>query len=300
MLLATRPQVNNEGEETVDQPIAPYAREEDGCQRTMPLWNFLGFRRPTTAKSWSLRTSIWISLGGEFLTMLAICLRQDDYRDDACRLRGAHLWLGPAGGRSISNMPPRKRDIGMVFQYYALFPHMTVEENLAFPLKVRKLGKLEREAKIKRALDMVRLGAYGGRRPGPLSGGQQQRVALARALVFDPKLVLMDEPLGALDKQLREHMQLEIKHIHEDLGVTMVYVTHDQGEALTMSDRIAVFDDGVIQQLAAPAELYERPQSLRRPIHWREQPTDWQYGGDKRRELRCGDSGRRQCAGARR
>ncbi|WP_314964002.1 ABC transporter ATP-binding protein, partial [Bradyrhizobium cosmicum] len=164
-------------------------------------------------------------------------------------------------GRSIGNMPPHKRDIGMVFQNYALFPHMTVEENLAFPLKVRKLGKLEREAKIKRALEMVRLGGYGGRRPGQLSGGQQQRVALARALVFDPKLVLLDEPLGALDKQLREHMQLEIKYIHNDLGVTMVYVTHDQAEALTMSDRIAVFNDGVIQQLAGPAELYERPQN---------------------------------------
>lgn len=165
------------------------------------------------------------------------------------------------GGRSIDNMPPHKRDIGMVFQNYALFPHMTVEENLAFPLKVRKLAKSESEARIKRALDMVRLGAYGKRRPGQLSGGQQQRIALARALVFDPKLVLMDEPLGALDKQLREHMQLEIKHIHEDLGVTVVYVTHDQGEALTMSDRIAVFNDGDIQQLAAPAELYERPQN---------------------------------------
>ncbi|WP_407181607.1 ABC transporter ATP-binding protein [Bradyrhizobium sp. STM 3562] len=165
------------------------------------------------------------------------------------------------GGRSIENMPPHKRDIGMVFQNYALFPHMTVEENLAFPLKVRKLGRAEREARIKRALDMVRLGAYGSRRPAQLSGGQQQRVALARALVFDPKLVLMDEPLGALDKQLREHMQLEIKHIHEDLGVTVVYVTHDQGEALTMSDRIAVFNEGAILQLAGPAELYEQPQN---------------------------------------
>lgn len=164
-------------------------------------------------------------------------------------------------GRSIEKMPPHKRDIGMVFQNYALFPHMTVEENLAFPLKVRKLGKSETEVRIKRALDMVRLGAYGWRRPGQLSGGQQQRVALARALVFDPRLVLMDEPLGALDKQLREQMQLEIKHIHEDLGVTVVYVTHDQGEALTMSNRIAVFNDGGIQQLAAPAELYERPQN---------------------------------------
>ncbi|WP_271598477.1 ABC transporter ATP-binding protein [Bradyrhizobium sp. CCBAU 45384] len=164
-------------------------------------------------------------------------------------------------GRSIDKMPPHKRDIGMVFQNYALFPHMTVEENLAFPLRVRKIAKSETEVRIKRVLDMVRLSAYRGRRPGQLSGGQQQRVALARALVFDPKLVLMDEPLGALDKQLRERMQLEIKHIHENLGVTVVYVTHDQGEALTMSNRIAVFNDGVIQQLAAPAELYEQPQN---------------------------------------
>jgi len=165
------------------------------------------------------------------------------------------------GARSIDNVPPHKRDIGMVFQNYALFPHMTVEENLAFPLKVRRLGRADVESRIKRALDMVQLGAHGKRRPSQLSGGQQQRVALARALVFDPKLVLMDEPLGALDKQLREQMQLEIKHIHEDLGVTLVYVTHDQSEALTMSDRIAVFNDGVIQQLAAPSELYERPQN---------------------------------------
>lgn len=164
-------------------------------------------------------------------------------------------------GRSIANMPPHRRNIGMVFQNYALFPHMTVEENLAFPLKVRKLARPEIEARIKRALDMVRLGTLGKRRPGQLSGGQQQRVALARALVFDPKLVLMDEPLGALDKQLREQMQLEIKHIHDELGVTVVYVTHDQGEALTMSDRIVVFNDGIVQQAATPAELYERPQS---------------------------------------
>jgi putative spermidine/putrescine transport system ATP-binding protein len=147
----------------------------------------------------------------------------------------------------------------MVFQNYALFPHMTVGENLAFPLEVRGMAKSDREAKIKRALDMVQMGAFANRRPAQLSGGQQQRIALARALVFDPKLVLMDEPLGALDKQLREHMQFEIKHLHERLGITVVYVTHDQSEALTMSDRVAVFNDGVIQQLAPPDELYERP-----------------------------------------
>jgi putative spermidine/putrescine transport system ATP-binding protein len=163
------------------------------------------------------------------------------------------------GGVAINNIPPHKRGIGMVFQNYALFPHMTVGENLAFPLEVRKLGKAEIDEKVKRALDMVKMGDFRGRRPAQLSGGQQQRIALARALVFGAELVLMDEPLGALDKQLREHMQFEIKAIHENLGVTVVYVTHDQSEALTMSDRIAVFDDGVIQQLADPATLYERP-----------------------------------------
>jgi putative spermidine/putrescine transport system ATP-binding protein len=164
-------------------------------------------------------------------------------------------------GTPIDNMPPHKRNIGMVFQNYALFPHMTVEENLAFPLEVRKMPKAEQQAKIRRALEMVKLETFGKRRPGQLSGGQQQRVAVARALVFEPKLVLMDEPLGALDKQLREQMQLEIKHIHQNLGVTVVYVTHDQSEALTMSDRIAVFNDGEIQQLATPDNLYERPQN---------------------------------------
>ena len=147
-------------------------------------------------------------------------------------------------GRPINNIPPHKRGIGMVFQNYALFPHMTVNENLAFPLEVRGQGKSEREANVRKALDMVQMGEFGNRRPAQLSGGQQQRIALARALVFEPDLVLMDEPLGALDKQLREHMQYEIKHLHERLGVTVVYVTHDQSEALTMSDRIAVFDDG--------------------------------------------------------
>lgn len=159
----------------------------------------------------------------------------------------------------INNVPPHKRGIGMVFQNYALFPHMSVAENLAFPLEVRKMSKPDIEAKVKRALEMVRLDAFGGRRPAQLSGGQQQRVAVARALVFEPDLVLMDEPLGALDKNLREEMQYEIKHIHENLGVSVCYVTHDQSEALTMSNRVAVFDDGIIQQLAPPDELYERP-----------------------------------------
>ena len=163
------------------------------------------------------------------------------------------------GGRPINNIPPHKRGIGMVFQNYALFPHMTIAENLGFPLEVRGIGKSEREAKIRRALDMVQMGAFGSRRPAQLSGGQQQRVALARALVFEPELVLMDEPLGALDKQLREHMQFEITNLAHALGITTVYVTHDQTEALTMSDNVAVFNDGRIQQLAAPEDLYERP-----------------------------------------
>ncbi|MFW8633988.1 ABC transporter ATP-binding protein [Cribrihabitans pelagius] len=165
------------------------------------------------------------------------------------------------GGTSINNIPPHKRGIGMVFQNYALFPHMTIAENLSFPLEVRKLGKSEREQKVKRALDMVEMGAFGGRRPAQLSGGQQQRIALARALVFEPELVLMDEPLGALDKQLREKMQFEITNLAHNLGITTVYVTHDQTEALTMSDRVAVFDDGRIQQLAPPDQLYEEPEN---------------------------------------
>jgi putative spermidine/putrescine transport system ATP-binding protein len=164
-------------------------------------------------------------------------------------------------GRPIDNVPPYRREIGMVFQNYALFPHMTVNENLAFPLEVRGIARAEIEQRVRAVLDMVQLGAFGHRRPAQLSGGQQQRVAVARALVFEPKLVLMDEPLGALDKQLREQMQYEIKHLHEHLGVTVVYVTHDQSEALTMSNRIAVFNDGVIQQLATPEDLYERPQN---------------------------------------
>jgi putative spermidine/putrescine transport system ATP-binding protein len=162
-------------------------------------------------------------------------------------------------GTPITRTPPHKRNFGMVFQNYALFPHMTVAQNIAYPLTVRKFNATERDAKVKRALDMVQMGAMGDRFPGQLSGGQQQRVALARALVFDPQLVLMDEPLGALDKQLREHMQIELKSLHRQLGITFVYVTHDQSEALTMSDRVAVFNEGVIQQIDRVDRLYEEP-----------------------------------------
>ncbi len=162
-------------------------------------------------------------------------------------------------GRPIERLPPHHRDIGVVFQHYALFPHMTIDENVGFPLRMRGVARELMRQRVDRALAMVQMSGFARRKPGQLSGGQQQRVALARSLVFEPKLVLMDEPLGALDKQLREHMQLEIKQLHDELGITVVYVTHDQGEALTMSDRIAVFDDGVIQQLGTPDEIYSLP-----------------------------------------
>ncbi len=199
---------------------------------------------------------------GEFLTMLG----PSGSGKTTCLMMLAGFETATHGdirldGESINNIPPHKRGIGMVFQNYALFPHMTVAENLSFPLEVRKLGKSDREKKVKRALDMVEMGDFGGRRPAQLSGGQQQRIALARALVFEPELVLMDEPLGALDKQLREKMQFEITDLAHNLGITVVYVTHDQTEALTMSDRVAVFDDGRIQQLAPPDQLYEAPEN---------------------------------------
>lgn len=199
---------------------------------------------------------------GEFLTMLG----PSGSGKTTCLMMLAGFETATHGeiklnGISINNIPPHKRGIGMVFQNYALFPHMSVAENLSFPLEVRKLDKVTREEKVNRALDMVEMGEFKGRRPAQLSGGQQQRIALARALVFEPELVLMDEPLGALDKQLREKMQFEITGLAHRLGITVVYVTHDQTEALTMSDRVAVFNDGRIQQLATPDQLYEEPEN---------------------------------------
>ena len=173
----------------------------------------------------------------------------------------------PTGGeiyvddQPIATVPPFRRNIGMVFQNYALFPHMTVGENIAFPLKIRKLSKQEITRRTQEVLELVKLPGYEGRYPRQLSGGQQQRIAVARALVFNPRVLLMDEPLGALDKQLREQLQLEIKQLHDQLGVTIIYVTHDQQEALVMSDRIAVMNEGRIEQVGTPAELYDFPQS---------------------------------------
>jgi spermidine/putrescine ABC transporter ATP-binding subunit len=164
-------------------------------------------------------------------------------------------------GKSVVAMPPHRRNIGMVFQNYALFPHLTVTENIGFPLKQRGVPKAERTKLVSEALELVHLPGYGGRYPRQLSGGQQQRVALARAIVFQPRLLLMDEPLGALDKQLRENLQLEMRRLHADLGITFIYVTHDQEEALTMSDRIAVMNEGLVAQVGRPEDLYDRPTS---------------------------------------
>ena len=162
-------------------------------------------------------------------------------------------------GRPVAGLPPQKRDLGMVFQSYAVFPHLTVFDNVAFPLEIRRLRRPEIRQRVAEALDLVRLTGYEKRLPRQLSGGEQQRVALARALVFRPRVLLMDEPLGALDKKLRAHMQLELKHIQRHLHVTVIYVTHDQEEALTMSDRVAVMQRGRIEQVGTPAELYEAP-----------------------------------------
>jgi putative spermidine/putrescine transport system ATP-binding protein len=162
-------------------------------------------------------------------------------------------------GASIESLPPHQRNMGVVFQSYSLFPHMTVAQNVAFPLSVRKVATATIAEKVTAALAKVHLENFTHRKPNQLSGGQQQRVALARALVFEPRLVLMDEPLSALDKKLREEMQLEIRRLHRELGVTMVFVTHDQSEAMTLSDRVAVFNQGRIEQLASPKELYDAP-----------------------------------------
>ena len=200
---------------------------------------------------------------GEFVTLLGpsgsgktTCLKMlagfEEPTSGAIRLNG----------RPVNQVKAYKRNIGVVFQQYALFPHMTIAENLAFPLQARRVPKAEVERGVMQALNMVQLAGYAQRRPAQLSGGQQQRVAIARALVFEPDMVLMDEPLGALDRRLREEMQYEIRQLQQRLGVTMIYVTHDQGEAMVLSDRVAVMDAGRIQQVAPPEALYEEPQRV--------------------------------------
>jgi len=164
-------------------------------------------------------------------------------------------------GEDLTHRKPYERNIGVVFQNYALFPHMTVEQNVAFPLRMRACARARQAERVREVLDMVGLGRFAHRQPRELSGGQQQRVALARALVFSPDVLLLDEPLGALDKNLREQMQVELKRIHREVGITMVYVTHDQTEAMTMSDRIAVFSHGTLEQTAPPLEVYHRPRT---------------------------------------
>jgi putative spermidine/putrescine transport system ATP-binding protein len=197
---------------------------------------------------------------GEFFTMLG-----PSGSGKTTTLRMIAGFEDPSGGtielagQDVSGVPPYDRAINTVFQDYALFPHMTVGENVAYGLKIAKVGKGERTRRRDEALEMVRLPGYGERKPSELSGGQRQRVALARAIVNRPRVLLLDEPLGALDLKLREQMQVELKSIQGEVGITFVYVTHDQDEALTMSDRIAVFNEGRIEQVSPPVELYERP-----------------------------------------
>ena len=168
------------------------------------------------------------------------------------------VWIG---GKLCTYVPPNKRDIGVVFQNYALFPHLTVEENIAFPLRTRGVPASRAAGQVARALEVVQLPHVAGRLPKELSGGQQQRIALARCMVYEPSIILMDEPLGALDRKLRDHMQLEIKQLHKQLGITVLYVTHDQEEAMAMSDRICLMNQGRIEQIGSPRDLYFRPRT---------------------------------------
>jgi len=231
--------------------------------RPEPLVRFIDVRKSYDGKVDAVRALNLAVETGEFLTLLGpsgsgktttlTMLAGFEQPTDGC------IFIG---NEDVTAVPVEKRGIGMVFQNYALFPNMTVGQNIGFPLKVRGTPRAEIEAKVARALSMVRLDGLADRRTQQLSGGQQQRVAVARALVFEPRLVLLDEPLGALDRQLREQMQYELKHLHARLGVTMVYVTHDQVEAMTMSDRVAVFSAGQLRQVAPPRRLYEAPESL--------------------------------------
>ena len=226
-----------------------------------PHIEYIGVRKTYDRSNWVVEDLDLSVRRGEFLTLLG----PSGSGKTTCLMMLAGFEAPSAGeirvnGAPVDGVPPDKRGIGVVFQNYALFPHMTVGGNLAFPLEVRGMAADERRERVGRALDLVRMGGFEDRRPGQLSGGQQQRIAIARALVFEPDLVLMDEPLGALDRRLREELQYEIRRIQRQLGVTVVYVTHDQQEAMAMSDRVAVFRAGRIEQAAAPEVLYEEPQ----------------------------------------
>ncbi|UCE51548.1 MAG: ABC transporter ATP-binding protein [Desulfobacterales bacterium] len=237
-------------------------KTETSCETVDTHVSFKGVGKSFDGKAWAVRDLDLQITRGEFLTLLG-----PSGSGKTTTLMMLAGFETPTAGeisidsRRIDRTPANRRGIGLVFQDYALFPHMTVAENLAFPLQARKYPRAEIEKHVKHILDMVQLSNMESRRPDQLSGGQQQRVALARALIFEPKLVLMDEPLGALDKKLREQMQFELKHTHDRLGVTFIYVTHDQTEALTMSDRVAVFNEGVIQQVSTPDGVYERPET---------------------------------------
>jgi putative spermidine/putrescine transport system ATP-binding protein len=229
---------------------------------TAPLVRFVGVGKTFDGRAWAVRALDLDIRRGEFLTLLGPS--GSGKSTTLAMLAGFETpSVGDIllDGVPITRTPPHRRDFGVVFQNYALFPHLDVAANVAYPLDVRGVARDAQRRQVDAALAMVQLDGLGARRVQQLSGGQQQRVALARALVFSPRMVLMDEPLGALDKQLREHMQIELKALHRQLGVTFVYVTHDQSEALTMSDRVAVFDAGRVQQVDRVDRLYEAPAS---------------------------------------
>jgi len=243
----------------VSAPVMAEAqgRSEAGARHAI---SFRGVSKTYDGRSFAVRNLDLDVVEGEFLTLLG----PSGSGKTTSLMMLAGFESPSAGvislaGAPIQNLPPHKRGLGVVFQNYALFPHMSVAENIGYPLKIRGASKAEIATRVGEALDLVRLSGFERRQPTQLSGGQQQRIALARALSFKPKVVLMDEPLGALDRKLREQLQTEIKRIHEHLGVTIVYVTHDQSEALTMSDRIAVFHQGLIRQIDTPSAIYERP-----------------------------------------
>ena len=248
----------------MSDPVALTARHDES--RTAPAIQLVGLRKQFGAGDQAVHAVDGVDLEiqeGEFFSLLG---PSGSGKTTVLRMI-AGFETPTAGaillqGTDVTHRPPYDRDVNTVFQDYALFPHMTVLENVEYGLRVKKVGKVERRARAGEMLDAVRLGSYGGRKPDQLSGGQRQRVALARALVNRPKVLLLDEPLGALDLKLREEMQVELKSIQRDVGITFVFVTHDQGEALSMSNRLAVFNNGRIDQVGTPREIYDHPSSM--------------------------------------